>query len=318
VNNPLVSIIIPTYNRAHLIVETLDSISKQTYSNWECIIVDDGSTDASEILIKKYCDSDARISLYHRPKERPKGANACRNYGLEKSKGSLINWFDSDDYMLSTFLEEKVSVILNGSYDFVMATSVDWDGDKKESPIYKVSNEGKEINAFNFITQHINCITNDFMATRASISGLRFNENLKSGQEYNFISRYLFTTTHGVFMDTVLSKRRVHPESIQSNVSKKIASDQNSYYKRTVENKFLLLQDITTMGDYESKLYLINSIISFSYLLAQRKQDIPFFTEIVKHIKIIKSPKAARYYYAAVKGVRYAGKGYQLYKKALL
>ncbi|WP_415375380.1 glycosyltransferase family 2 protein [Patiriisocius sp. Uisw_017] len=315
--NPLVSIIIPTYNRAHLIVETLNAILAQTYTHWECIIVDDGSTDASEILIKQYCDSDSRISLYHRPKERPKGANACRNYGLEMSKGTLINWFDSDDYMLPTFLEQKVSVLLKGSYDFVISNAVDWDGDQKETPIYEVSNKGKDINAFNFITQHINCITNDFMATKASIASLGFNELLKSGQEYNFISRYLCTTTKGAFITKILSKRRVHAESIQSNVSKMMAIDQDAYHKRTVENKFLLLEDITTIGDDKSKLYLVNSIISFSYRLAQKKQDIPFFNEIVKHIKIVKSPKSARYYYAAVKGVRYTGKGYQLYKKAL-
>ena len=300
-----------------MIVETLDSISRQTYANWECIIVDDGSTDASEILIKKYCDSDSRISLYQRPKERPKGANACRNYGLEKSKGSLINWFDSDDYMVPTFISKKVTALLSGAYDFVIATSVDWDGKEKESAIYEVDNAGKELTPFNFIRQNINCITNDFMATRSSIAGLRFNELLKSGQEYNFISRYLFTTTKGAFINEILSKRRVHPESIQSNVSEMFATNLNEYHKRTVENKFLLLEDIAAIGDYESKLYLVNSIISFSFLLAQRKQDIPFFSEIVKHIKIIKSPKAARYYYAAVKGVRYTGKGYQLYKKAL-
>ena len=317
-NNPLVSIIIPTYNRAHLIVETLDSISRQTYANWECIIVDDGSTDASEILIKKYCDSDSRISLYQRPKERPKGANACRNYGLEKSKGSLINWFDSDDYMLPTFLEEKVSVILKGSYDFVMATSVDWDGDKKETSIYEVSNEGKDLNAFNFITQNINCITNDFMATRSSIAGLRFNELLKSGQEYNFISRYLFTTTHGVFMDKVLSKRRVHPESIQSNVSKKMGTNLTAYHQQTVKNKVFLLRDIIEVGDALSKEYLVTSIMNFSFQLAQKKQEIPFFLEIVKYVKEIRGIKSMYLFVIAMKLLAATGKGYKLYKMALI
>ena len=60
---PLVSIIIPTYNRAHLISETLDSILAQTYINWECIIVDDGSTDATGKVINEYIKRDNTISI---------------------------------------------------------------------------------------------------------------------------------------------------------------------------------------------------------------------------------------------------------------
>jgi glycosyltransferase involved in cell wall biosynthesis len=316
VNNPLVSIIIPTYNRAHLIVETLDSISKQTYTNWECVIVDDGSTDNSLSVVSQYCGRDPRFTLYQRPSNLVKGANACRNYGFEKSKGTLINWFDSDDYMLPTFLEEKVSVILNGSYDFVMATSVDWDGDKKESPIYKVSNEGKDINAFNFITQHINCITNDFMATRASIAGLRFNENLKSGQEYNFISRYLCATTSGLIIPDILSKRRVHGGSIQWSVSENQAKHLKRYYNRTIENKLHLLTDIAEIGDTSSKTYLVNSLINFSYLLLTEKGGIPYFKDIFKYTKNIKGAECAIHYAIAIFGLRYFGRGYSLFKKA--
>ena len=82
-NNPLVSIIIPTYNRAHFIGETLESVLAQTYHNWECIVIDDGSTDYTDELMEFYCEKDSRIQYYHRPSHKPKGANACRNYGFE-------------------------------------------------------------------------------------------------------------------------------------------------------------------------------------------------------------------------------------------
>ena len=84
---PLVSIIIPNYNRADLIVETLNSIIAQTYTNWECIVVDDGSTDDSIKVIDEYSKLDPRIYLYIRPNHKRKGANSCRNYGLEMSRG---------------------------------------------------------------------------------------------------------------------------------------------------------------------------------------------------------------------------------------
>ena len=65
--NPLVSIIIPTYNRAHLIKETLDSVLTQTYTNWECIIVDDGNSDNTEEVINSYIAKDQRFKYCHRP-----------------------------------------------------------------------------------------------------------------------------------------------------------------------------------------------------------------------------------------------------------
>lgn len=66
---PLVSIIIPTYNRAHLIGETLDSVLAQTYINWECIIVDDRSTDDTKEVIDSYLYGDVRFSYFKRPEK---------------------------------------------------------------------------------------------------------------------------------------------------------------------------------------------------------------------------------------------------------
>lgn len=107
----LVSIIIPTYNRAHLIGETLDSVLAQTYKNWECIVVDDGSVDYTEELLEFYTEKDSRIQFHHRPKDRKKGANACRNYGFELSNGEFINWFDSDDLMVQDKLSEQMEIL---------------------------------------------------------------------------------------------------------------------------------------------------------------------------------------------------------------
>ncbi len=105
----LISIIIPTFNRAHLIEETLDSVLQQTYEHWECIVVDDGSTDHTIEVLKDYGQKDARFRYFKRPDNLKKGANSCRNYGFEKSEGEFVQWFDSDDIMLPSFLAEKIS-----------------------------------------------------------------------------------------------------------------------------------------------------------------------------------------------------------------
>ena len=85
--NRIVSIIIPVFNRYQIIGETLNSIINQTYSNWECIVVDDGSSDYTEQLMEFYTQKDPRIIFVRRPDNRPKGANACRNYGFEFKQG---------------------------------------------------------------------------------------------------------------------------------------------------------------------------------------------------------------------------------------
>jgi glycosyltransferase involved in cell wall biosynthesis len=118
-DQPLVSIIIPTYNRAHLIGETLDSIVAQTYLNWECIIVDDGSSDNTDEVIGEYVQTDSRFKYYHRLEDYAKGANSCRHIGFLKSNGDYINWFDSDDLMLVNHIETKMKKMMSGDYDFV-------------------------------------------------------------------------------------------------------------------------------------------------------------------------------------------------------
>lgn len=106
VKYPLVSIIIPTFNRAETIRVALDSVMGQSYSNWECLIVDDGSIDYSVEVFEQY-SKDARIKYFKRDK-LPKGAPTCRNIGLNKAEGDLIIYLDSDDLLLPKCLEQRV------------------------------------------------------------------------------------------------------------------------------------------------------------------------------------------------------------------
>lgn len=108
----IVSIIIPTYNRAHLIGETLDSVIAQTYEDWECIVVDDGSNDNTEELINFYLLRDSRIKFYHRPKNSVKGANACRNLGANLSAGEFLMWLDDDDLLHRDKIKHQLNIAI--------------------------------------------------------------------------------------------------------------------------------------------------------------------------------------------------------------
>lgn len=99
-NTPFFSVIVPAYNRAHMIGHTIDSVLKQTYTNWELVIVDDGSKDNTKDVVLAYQDPRIRY-IYQTNAER----SAARNNGISQSAGVYITFVDSDDYFLPHRLE---------------------------------------------------------------------------------------------------------------------------------------------------------------------------------------------------------------------
>lgn len=104
----MVSVIIPVFNRAIMIKDTLNSLLAQTYQDWECILIDDGSTDNIDDVLKKYIENDNRFQFYKRPSKNLKGPSSCRNIGLEKAKGEYVIFLDSDDILAPFCLKERV------------------------------------------------------------------------------------------------------------------------------------------------------------------------------------------------------------------
>lgn len=147
-DQPLVSIIIPSYNRGTLISQTLESVLNQTYPHWEAIVVDDGSTDNTLDIVNAWVEKNNRIKLFKRDRE-PKGAPTCRNIGLQKSSGKFVIYLDSDDLIAPHCLMHRVECyIQNTSPDFLVFpillfdreihdTNVLWNIDTQESDLYR-------------------------------------------------------------------------------------------------------------------------------------------------------------------------------------
>ena len=122
----IVSVIIPTFNRSKLLAETLLSVKNQSFKNWECLIVDDGSEDNTSQIINSFLKKDSRYKYYQRPSGYPKGASGCRNYGFEKSIGKYIQWLDDDDLLSKNKLLLQVKRLEKMS-DLRVFTTCDWD-----------------------------------------------------------------------------------------------------------------------------------------------------------------------------------------------
>ena len=111
-NEPLVSVWMANYNNANYLDESINSVLTQTYSNFELIICDDGSTDQSVKVIKKYVEKDRRIKLIEK---KNSGVTAALNNIFEVSKGEIICFLDSDDYFVKTKIENVVNDFNNNS-----------------------------------------------------------------------------------------------------------------------------------------------------------------------------------------------------------
>ncbi len=112
----LVSIIIPAYNAEAYIMETVSSVIEQTYNRWELFIVDDGSTDGTYQICRKFSEKDDRITVV---RQENSGVSEARNHGFRLSSGSLVAFLDSDDVWLPDNLMKKIAVIESGDYGLV-------------------------------------------------------------------------------------------------------------------------------------------------------------------------------------------------------
>ncbi len=108
-----VSIVIPAFNRGFIIGEALESILAQTHTNWEALVVNDGSTDDTSDVVKTYSRNEPRIRLLEHPRSR--GAQAARNTALRAARGTWLSFLDSDDRWLPNSLELRLRAAEKGS-----------------------------------------------------------------------------------------------------------------------------------------------------------------------------------------------------------
>lgn len=267
---PLVSIIIPNYNKGKYIKEAIDSALNQTYRNIEVIVVDDGSTDNSIDIIESY---GKKIMAYFLPH---KNANVARNFGLSKSRGEYIQFLDSDDLIEKNKIEKQVKIFQKENVDIVLCYWRHLNNDGSMGDIRKIPEklEGRELLKWlligNWFAQLSPLYKKDF------IKDFLWDESLRRAQDSDFHFKVALNNPKVItFQEVLCLYRNTDINFKKSKEYRKIwLEDSYNVYKKL---KFHLKED--------ERKFIVNKLFN----LAENAFEIDkkIFKEIIKDIKNI-------------------------------
>lgn len=198
--NPLISVIIPVFNPGKHFEKCVNSVLKQTYYNLEVILVDDGSSDGSELLCDKFAMMDTRVRCVH---QHNKGVSSARNTGIKISSGDYYHFLDSDDYLELYAYEHIIDIIRKNGCDAVtfeyyitfpnheMVNHLD---ESKYGIFF-----GEDIQ-MNLMTGMQFCSTK--VLSKKIIEGLTFREDIYRGEDTLFAAYALANAVNGVYFDS--------------------------------------------------------------------------------------------------------------------
>ncbi len=228
----LVSVIIPCYNRAHLVVETLESVAAQTYSPIEVIVVDDGSTDDSVEVIKRWKllkePGNEHLASLRCIQQENAGPSAARNSGIRECSGEFIQFLDSDDILHPEKLAQQVSAIRREDADFCVCNYRNF----RETP----DEAGSVVDFY-----HRPHTTDDFpeyypMDTPAPLFRRNvvakngpWDETLDAGEDFEYNFRIVARGAKGTWLDEVLLYVRKH-DGVERRQATPLATRYQSMY----------------------------------------------------------------------------------------
>jgi len=217
----LVSVIIPCYNQGDFLNETIESVYKQTYSEWECILVDDGSIDNTKGIANLWIEKDIRFKYFYKQNG---GVSSARNFGISKAVGSYFQFLDSDDILDANKLEISLNQFKkaeNSNVKMVISNFKMISSDSKV--IYPAFCELKKelfsLEGFLFqwnLTFSLQMQCGFFEASL--FKEIKFPENLSAQEDWIVWVQLMKTNSNIIFIDKPLAFYRAHPESRMSTI----------------------------------------------------------------------------------------------------
>lgn len=199
-----ISVIIPCYNQSSFLNDTCNSIIKQTYKNWECLIIDDGSTDNCKKVSQKICDKDDRFKYIYKENG---GLSSARNLGLDNAKGDYIQFLDSDDLVEPLKFEKSLKTekdLIISNFKMLENNTITDPFCNLEGQVF--SFESLLLNWDNKFSIPIHC----GLFKTSIISDIRFNKDLKAKEDWLFWLEFFNKNPSVKFIHEHLAVYRMH------------------------------------------------------------------------------------------------------------
>ena len=227
----LVSVLMPAYNAADYLPGAIESVLKQTYSNFELIIVDDGSTDNSSQVVDSFYD--ARIRLVQSKKNE--GLARVRNKLVQLATGDYFAWLDADDLALPERLQTQVEYLENNSAIGFCGSNVKTIGEKKQH-IWRYPTDSEEILAYALFANPF--ATSTLMVRSEFRPILKFSTDFPPAEDYEVWER-LLRKTRAINLKLPLTLYRVHPgqtsKSLSENIKRAVSAVQRRQLGRLIQ-----------------------------------------------------------------------------------
>ena len=264
----VVSIVIPCYNGAHYIQDTLASILSQDYSNFEILLIDDGSTDNSASIVKGIIDK--RITYIH---QKNTGVSNARNNGLKLAKGTMIIFFDSDDLMSEGFISSRITALNESRIDFVAGNILHYNGSETvNNNCYSPRRDTFQSDILLFRISINTCPSNTMFITSFLIkNNVIFNEKLSSTADRYFL---LNCAKYGIghYVDTVSPLiYRVSENSMSHQLNENLIIDNEHYYTELKTNN-LIPDDLAI----EFNIKMLRILIGANYNIKKFAKSLKF------------------------------------------
>ena len=250
-NNELISIIIPVYNTEKYLRQCLDSIINQTYTNFEVLLVNDGSTDSSGMICQEYVENDSRFRYFEKENG---GASSARNLGLERSGGAYITFIDSDDWVEPNYLDVLYTALKENDTDVAISTYKRFAQDgvfylrsysREDDEFLNIGTRSRD--SFLEILPRLGELDHSFysisskLIKREIIGNLLFDEQVSYAEDLNFFFYLYLGVESVVYVRDYTYVYRTHDASTSQNVNELQALQELEIYKK-------MFQQIDRMG----------------------------------------------------------------------
>lgn len=266
---PCLSVVIPVYNSEDSLCRCVRSILQQTFSDWEVILIDDGSTDSSGQICDLFANSDSRIKVIHKYNG---GVSSARNAGLSIATGTWITFVDSDDYVANTYFSEMLSyfnvdLVVSGVYYINSKLSY-----TPPSSLIAVEDH------LDIVDKQLTYIYSSapwakiYRADIIAKYGLKFNEHLRVGEDTDFVFRYMLYVRSIQFLSKALyyyndfEAKKLYKYSLcASDFKKYVVMIMNSLDKLKSKYDYDFVCSSHMIKDYYRRLFYANLMKINSY-----------------------------------------------------